>query len=153
MNAFVWLAAFGFCVGWVAQVWKGRLGAFWMLVAMAVVGFGGQWMTGLMADRYDPAEWAQSGIRQPVYIIAHAVPAVLVLLAVTVVPRKRQPEGPKLPTDDRLRRKCPHCAEMILAEARVCPHCGGRVRPILEAEDLPTLPSGPPTPPPPRRTE
>lgn len=151
MSGIVWLVAFAFIVGCVAQLWKGRLGALWMLLSLAVVGAGGQWLMGVIANRYEPERWAQAGVRRPMYVAAHALPAVVVLLAMVVVPKKQPREQPStFPTDDRLRRKCPHCAEMILAEARVCQHCGGRVRPILEGPDLPTLPSGPPTPPPPK---
>jgi uncharacterized membrane protein YdbT with pleckstrin-like domain len=32
----------------------------------------------------------------------------------------------------RLERECPHCAERILARARVCKHCGREVTPVAE---------------------
>lgn len=31
---------------------------------------------------------------------------------------------------DRVERECPHCAEPILAKARVCKHCGRDVEPL-----------------------
>jgi hypothetical protein len=36
------------------------------------------------------------------------------------------------------RRACPHCAEMIMAEAKVCRFCGRDVEPILTAAAEPT---------------
>jgi uncharacterized membrane protein YdbT with pleckstrin-like domain len=34
------------------------------------------------------------------------------------------------PVGDRQERECPHCAEPILAKARVCKHCGREVEPL-----------------------
>jgi len=36
------------------------------------------------------------------------------------------------PTAGRVERECPHCAERILARARVCKHCGRDVVPVPE---------------------
>lgn len=43
-------------------------------------------------------------------------------------------EGPELPprsvlVGEQLRKRCPDCAETILADARVCKHCGYRFAP------------------------
>jgi uncharacterized membrane protein YdbT with pleckstrin-like domain len=39
------------------------------------------------------------------------------------------PVSPAQPTDQRVERECPYCAERILARARVCKHCGRDVVP------------------------
>lgn len=36
----------------------------------------------------------------------------------------------------RRRRKCPHCAEIILFEANVCKHCGRDVGPATEEDEV-----------------
>lgn len=36
--------------------------------------------------------------------------------------------------------KCPDCAELVLAEARVCKHCGARLIPLTEQQGLQTVP-------------
>lgn len=45
--------------------------------------------------------------------------------------RRGSPSGghPLEPKDARVERECPHCAERILARARVCKHCGRDVAP------------------------
>jgi len=39
--------------------------------------------------------------------------------------------------DDRRKRECPHCAEMILAKAKVCKHCNREVEPLKDLEVQP----------------
>ena len=34
--------------------------------------------------------------------------------------------------DARVERECPYCAEMILAKARICKHCGKEVAPVVD---------------------
>lgn len=36
----------------------------------------------------------------------------------------------------RAKRKCPHCAEVILLEAKVCKHCGRDVQPGEEKDEV-----------------
>jgi hypothetical protein len=36
--------------------------------------------------------------------------------------------------------KCPDCAELVLAEARVCKHCGAKLVPIAEQQPLQAVP-------------
>ena len=40
------------------------------------------------------------------------------------------PVAASLPTESRVERECPFCAELILAKARVCKHCGKEVEPV-----------------------
>jgi uncharacterized membrane protein YdbT with pleckstrin-like domain len=40
------------------------------------------------------------------------------------------PAAPAEPDTGRVERECPHCAERILARARVCKHCGRDVVPV-----------------------
>jgi uncharacterized membrane protein YdbT with pleckstrin-like domain len=40
------------------------------------------------------------------------------------------PVSPAQPTEPRVERDCPYCAERILARARVCKHCGRDVVPV-----------------------
>jgi len=42
--------------------------------------------------------------------------------------------------DESTLRKCPHCAEMILKEAKVCKHCGRDVEPIVIPKNTVTCP-------------
>lgn len=37
------------------------------------------------------------------------------------------------------RRKCPHCAELIRDEAKVCKHCGRAVAPMEQIADVPVV--------------
>lgn len=48
--------------------------------------------------------------------------------------------GKLMPGDDRPRRKCPFCAELVLPEAVICKHCG---------RELPAVPPPAPQPVPP----
>jgi uncharacterized membrane protein YdbT with pleckstrin-like domain len=38
---------------------------------------------------------------------------------------------PAADTPARVERECPYCAEMILAKARICKHCGKEVEPLV----------------------
>jgi len=40
--------------------------------------------------------------------------------------------APRQESDRRVERECPYCAEMILARAKVCKHCGRDVVPVSE---------------------
>jgi hypothetical protein len=42
----------------------------------------------------------------------------------------------KLMPAGRTERKCPDCAEMILAEAKKCKHCGSTVGPAVQAQTV-----------------
>lgn len=44
------------------------------------------------------------------------------------------PSGSKTPPPSRDVRDCPYCAELILAKAKVCKHCGRDVPPLTESE-------------------
>ena len=44
--------------------------------------------------------------------------------------RGSEPLAAARPTDARVERDCPWCAERILARARVCKHCGRAVEPV-----------------------
>lgn len=60
------------------------------------------------------------------------VGAVLLVVGVIMGTRKKA-EPPPTTTEKRdfwLERKCPHCAEKILREAKVCKHCGRDVEPL-----------------------
>lgn len=53
-------------------------------------------------------------------------------------------QSDKVAPDGRPLRKCPYCAEMVLAEARICKHCH---------KDLPQLVFAPAAPPDPKPTQ
>jgi len=148
----IFLAGYGVLVGLIAQLWKSRTGAGWGLSAVAVVLVLGTWATPSVESRRTEAGSADTGLSVRVAARAYGLPAIVFLFVVATLPKRTVKTSGHLPYQDgRLRRKCPHCAEMILAEARICRFCGRDVRPILEPQDLPTLPSGPPTPAPPSR--
>jgi hypothetical protein len=48
----------------------------------------------------------------------------------TPSPRAYAPT-PDTPVPGRVERECPYCAEMILAKARICKHCGKEVEPAV----------------------
>jgi uncharacterized membrane protein YdbT with pleckstrin-like domain len=45
-------------------------------------------------------------------------------------PRAYMP-GAEAPSPARIERECPYCAEMILAKAKICKHCGKEVAPLV----------------------
>lgn len=47
----------------------------------------------------------------------------------------QSPKAPTASSTGRPLRKCPYCAEMILAEANVCKHCSRDVEPLATTED------------------
>ncbi len=40
---------------------------------------------------------------------------------------------------DKSRLPCPHCAELVLAKAKVCPHCQGEIVDVPMVTDVPRL--------------
>ena len=59
-----------------------------------------------------------------------------IVWALLAAPRKtdRQNRQRKPPRASSATKKCPDCAETILAAARVCKHCGYRFAPIAESK-------------------
>jgi hypothetical protein len=142
------IVGFGLLLGGMAQRWKRRAGVVWAIVGVVIVAVAGRVFDRSISTRYTDAELVSAQTRLKIAVVGYGAPMAAVALLLFSLPARRKPEPDPPPWEKRLERKCPDCAEMILAEARVCRFCGRQVRPILEPEDMPTLPAGPPTPPP-----
>lgn len=66
------------------------------------------------------------------FILAMVISPVIAVIIVALIPSIGPAPGQlAAPTPDT-HVKCPDCAELVLAEARVCKHCGCRLVPVSE---------------------
>lgn len=63
------------------------------------------------------------------FFLAMVISPIIAVVIVALIPSLKPVPGAPNP---RTHVKCPDCAELVLAEARVCKHCGCRLVPASE---------------------
>lgn len=143
LTSIVVLVAASVGVGWAAQKERGRIGAVWaaLTIALAVVWWA-LWTMYFDASGISGVELqiAFAELRRTSSVVASLVAAVfyvgaptfLMFLVVATLPSRVSTQevaqsSPLLTTTKETssepRRPCPLCAELILRAAKVCPHC------------------------------
>lgn len=86
-------------------------------------------------DTSQPGVVASLGIA--IYVAWAGVAAALIgslMLVQNKIAKQHAPDDPlAAPQADSATKKCPDCAETVLADARVCKHCGYRFVPMAES--------------------
>lgn len=67
------------------------------------------------------------------FCLAMLISPLIAVVIVALIPSLKAAPGAPTP---RTHVKCPDCAELVLAEARVCKHCGCRLVPASEQDTV-----------------
>jgi hypothetical protein len=96
-------------------------------------------------DTSQPGTVASLGIA--IYVAGAGVAAALIgSLILFQSAKQRGPDASVAPAPRAATKKCPDCAETILANAKVCKHCGFRFAPVAAPSPAPKQPASKPKP-------
>jgi hypothetical protein len=112
----LWMAAL---VAVAAQLWKGRTGIGWFLLAL--IAFGVMFSITALAV---PGRYPSEVLAMTSSLVSGAV----MLVIVASLPNRRTARTE--PADRRPRVPCPVCRELILLEAEKCRFCGTQLMPL-----------------------
>jgi len=110
----------GLIIGVIAQVGRGRIGVLWF-VSTTLGGYGAWFILHTMMAEAQPARLLDQSFLDAMFLAAAIAAFVVAAIVLFTLPRR---------ASSRPTFKCPHCAELILAEAKVCRFCGREIAPL-----------------------
>ena len=117
MAALIVLFVVSIAVGIVAQAWRGHTGTVWGLVTVLLGLVSFVFLEFTVGVRGMPQEVDQRDIVFVHVIMVNGPVAVIMGLAACFLPKRTKAAPPAK------RFPCPNCRELVLAGAKVCPHC------------------------------